>query len=117
MNLHISWSGVHTSITSNKDEQKLADVTSILNGSTVDLPVKVKDDETLLGAMAASNVRFGSGGRRGGAGRGNRYSGGVVVFMLTVVVLAILPPIRRGIIGATPPMKTIVIAVVDLVIP
>ncbi|KAJ7785149.1 hypothetical protein DFH07DRAFT_763757 [Mycena maculata] len=71
MNLQPLWSGVRTSITSNKDEQKL-----ILNGSTVDPPVKDEDDETLLGAMAAGHARFGSGGRRGGAGGGNGYSGG-----------------------------------------
>ncbi|KAJ7891858.1 hypothetical protein B0H14DRAFT_2560557 [Mycena olivaceomarginata] len=76
MNLHPLWSSVRTSITSNKDEQKLADVISILNGSSVDPPVKDKDDETPLGALAASNARFGSGGRRGGAGGGNRYNGG-----------------------------------------
>ncbi|KAJ7210418.1 hypothetical protein GGX14DRAFT_363326, partial [Mycena pura] len=76
MNLHPSWSGVRTSITSNKDEQKLADVIGILNGSSVDPPIKDEDQELPAGALAASNARFGSGGRRGGAGGGNGHSGG-----------------------------------------
>ncbi|KAJ7235707.1 hypothetical protein B0H12DRAFT_974591, partial [Mycena haematopus] len=52
MNLHPSWSGVRTSITSNKDEQQLADVIGILNGSSVDPLVKDEDVDTPM-AMAA----------------------------------------------------------------
>ncbi|KAJ7716657.1 hypothetical protein DFH07DRAFT_715040, partial [Mycena maculata] len=70
MNLHPSWVTVRTTITSNKDEQKLDDVIGILNGSTVELPVKEEDEGPVL-AMAASGPRFGSGGRKGGAGGGN----------------------------------------------
>ncbi|KAJ7102797.1 hypothetical protein C8R44DRAFT_808560 [Mycena epipterygia] len=61
-------------ITSNKDEQKLDNVIGILNGSTVDPPVKQEDDGGPALAMATTASRFGSGGRRGGVGGG--HSGG-----------------------------------------
>ncbi|KAJ7115022.1 hypothetical protein C8R44DRAFT_795181, partial [Mycena epipterygia] len=63
-----------TTITSNKDEQKLDDVIGILNGSTVDPPVKQEDDGSPTLAMAMTGSRFGSGGRRGG-GAGGGHSG------------------------------------------
>ncbi|KAF7333941.1 hypothetical protein MSAN_02396000 [Mycena sanguinolenta] len=66
LNLHPSWATVRTTITSNKDEQKLEDIISILNGSTVD-PVKQEISDL---AMAAQNGSFGSGGRRGGGAGG-----------------------------------------------
>ncbi|KAJ7694411.1 hypothetical protein B0H17DRAFT_1275499 [Mycena rosella] len=76
INLHSSWAGVRTSITSNKDEQKLEDIISILNGSTVE-PVKQESDDEVpaVGLMAAAS-RLGSGGRRGNGGSGGGAGGG-----------------------------------------
>ncbi|KAJ7082794.1 hypothetical protein C8R44DRAFT_992144 [Mycena epipterygia] len=59
INLHPSWAGVRTSITSNKDEQKFDDVVGILNGSTVTPPVKEEADDAPSDlAMAATTARF-----------------------------------------------------------
>ncbi|KAF8169895.1 hypothetical protein K438DRAFT_1854860 [Mycena galopus ATCC 62051] len=74
LNLHSSWSTVRTTITSNKDEQKVSDIISILNGSTVEID-HIKEEYPHL-SMAAQHGSFGSGGRYGGvAGSCNGSSG------------------------------------------
>ncbi|KAJ7775878.1 hypothetical protein B0H14DRAFT_3508327 [Mycena olivaceomarginata] len=57
------------SITSNKDEQKFDDVVGILNGSTVDPPVKQEsDDEGPAVAMGRDDIEIRFGWRKGNGG-------------------------------------------------
>jgi hypothetical protein len=115
INLHPSWAGVRTTITSNKDEQKLTDVVGILNGSTVDPPVKDEDDKPASLAMAAIHRCFGSGGRR--VVLVVETDTAVEVRVAVVVApLTFLLRMTKAIIGATPPTKITVISAVDPVI-